>query len=170
MPARIIVQPVVTVDGGRMPLSSTLVDPGRPPSPSEDKDGNPILVPKNYVHVSAISDGLASETEFVRTHCLSLVAGHDLTNLDAAADVTTLFEAGTDQPLKDIHGWLTSTPAELGWTAAKGNRIRTRIENAGGDVTGLTATAALWRWVNALAQVFAPGWDVRAVMTTLAGA
>ena len=171
MPARLCIQPVILTDNNaRVALSSTLVDPGRPPSETVDDDGNPILVPKVYVGVHAISNGAPSEPAQVRNNCLSLIAGIDMSNLDAASNIVILFEAGTDQPLTVLRDWLGSTPSGLGWNNQRQNRIRNRITNVGGSTTGLTSTTPLWQWVNAAGLVFSPTWDIRTAMTTLPGA
>lgn len=171
MPVRLCLQPVVLTDGGaRVALSSTLVDPGRPPSETVDDDGNPILVPKTYGTAPAISDGAVSEPDLIRNNCFAIVAGVDMSNLDSASGIITLFEAGTDQPLVVFRDWLGSTPAGLGWNNQRQNRIRNRITNAGGSATGLTSTTPLWRWANAAGLVFSPTWDTRLALTSVEGA
>jgi hypothetical protein len=163
MAARLIVNPVVVLGDTRMPLCATLEDPGRPSSDIDD-DGNPV--PSRLVHVSAISSGLPGERN---GDCLSLCAGVDMTNLDAAAGVTNLFESGSDQPLADLRTWLTSTPTSLGWNAAKRNRVVARLTAVGADTAGLTASTPLWQIVNRLGQVWSPTWDVRVVRTMVPG-
>ena len=168
MAARIVIEPVVVTDSGtRMPLHATLVDPGRPAGDGEDDDGNPITIAKHLVGVSAISSGLSGE----RNHdTLSVVAGADLSNLDTAEGVVTLFETGSDQPLAELRQWLTTTPNALGWSAAKRNRIITRLTNAGADITGITGDTPLWQIVNRLGDVWSPGFDVREIRTYATGA
>ena len=168
MAARIVIEPVVISGGGaRVPLSWTLVDPGRPPTQALDDNGNPISVPKVLVQTSAISSGQAGERN---ADCLSIVAGVDLSSLVGAAGVTTLFEAGSDRPLADLQNWLTSTPNGLGWNQAKRTRIIDRLRAVGADVTGIAGATPLWHIVNRLGAVWMLGFDVRFVRTMAPGA
>ena len=172
MPARIVITPVAISEGPRgsiirVPLVSTIVDPGRPPTETEDDDGNPITVPKTLVHVSAISSGQPGERN---EDCMSIVAGVDMSNLDAQANIVTLFESGTDRPLADLRRWLTNTPGGLGWSNARQNRLRNRLISYGADVAGLTGDTPLWQIVNRLGRVWEPTFDVRQVTTSAPGA
>lgn len=167
MPARIVIQPVVVVGGLRQPLSATLADPGRPVTVTLD-DGTVVNTFKPLVHISAISDGQAGQRN---NDCLSLVAGVNLTNLDSAAGVTTLFEAGSDQALSAKRAWLiNSTPNSLGWNAQKRNRVLARLSALGVDITGLNGITPLYVIANRLGQLWSISWDVRLITTFCAGA
>lgn len=156
MPARLIYGPVVTEtlpDGRtvRRPLVAVLADPG--------------ATGRVYGHLSAISDG---QPGAVNDWCLSLVVGSNLSALDADPELVNLLEeaGGT---VAGIRAMLTSSPTQLGWSAARRNRMQNRMTAKGADLAGLTASSPLWQFLNRLGQVVRPGFDVRTWQATIRG-
>jgi hypothetical protein len=158
MPARLIYGPVVnTLVGGRVmrwPKVARIVDSG--------SAGNV------YGHVSAISDGLSVREHLVNgapldpidSWCLSLVVGSNLAAIDADPELVNLLEeaGGT---VAGLRAMLLQSPNELGWTAARRQRVQDRMTAKGADLTGLTANSPLWQFLNRLGQVVMPGFDAR---------
>ena len=172
MPARLVICPVdveIGPDGitRRRPRVGNITDPGKPPINIIDPDDGPITIVPKLNFTAAISDGQAGqENDF----CLCLVAGVDLSSLDADPQITTLFDAGDDQPLDSHRAWLENTPRILDWSAGKINREKAKISSRRGDVNGLDRDTPLWEFVNRLAQRYSPGWDIRRSKTSSKGA
>ena len=171
MPARLVICPVdVTTDGGvtrRTPRVGNIPDPGRPPVDIIDPDeGLQTFIP-TYVFVAAISDGQpGQENDF----CFCLVAGVDMSGLDADPQVETLFDISDDQPLNDYHAWLENTPNLLNWKAGKLNKIKGKLNKKGVASGDLTNETKLVDYGNRLGQKYSSSWDIRGSKTTLAGA
>jgi hypothetical protein len=156
MPARLIYGPVVTEtlpDGSvaRWPKVAALADSG--------------AVGRRYGQLSAISDGQPGS---VNDWCLSLVVGSNLAAVDADAELVNILEeaGGT---VAGIRAMLVQSPNELGWSAAKRNRVQNRLTAKGADLSGLNANSPLWQFLNRLAQVVMPGCDIRKWDTTFRG-
>lgn len=134
MPIRWVINPVIeTVDGDtttRLPKVFTLSDPGRPG--------------KTYQHSSIILDSA--------NWCLSFVRAADMSTLDADAQCINLLE--TDY--EDVDDTLAKTVRDLGWSAAKRNRVLQRLTDKGVDTTGITLDTALWQILVRIAQAFYP--------------
>lgn len=166
MPARLIINPVVTVDGTRRPKCATIPDPGRPPFTFTNDDGQLETVTPTYVHTSAISDGSTGQ---VNTECISLAAGVSMAGLDGDPDIVSLFE-DPDPSLAGLHAWLENTPTSLGWNNQKVTRLRNRFAASGIDTAGLTSASRLWEWVNRACQHYVAGFDIRKARTFVPGA
>jgi hypothetical protein len=166
MVARLVFNPVVVVGDARLPKCATLVDPGRPPVEATDDDGTVRIIPRTYVHSSAISDGLPGQ---LNAACISLCAGVDMSNLDADSQIIKVFE-DADPMLSGLKAWLNQTPQQMGYNNPKLNRLRNRMTAQGISSTGLTSANALWEWVNRACQAYSPGFDVRRAWTTAPGA
>ena len=182
MPARVVICPVdVTVDDNgerrRTPRVGNIPDPGRPPvevvvPSSTDRDGNlvpgeMVTVTPTYTFSAAISDGLPGQ---VNDTCLCLVAGVDMSGLDADPEVESLFETADDQLLDEQRNWLANTPKTLGWKAGKLNKIKGKLNKEGVTTSDLTDDNPLHDYCNRVAAKYSPGWDIRRAKTTLKGA
>jgi len=167
MPARLVINPVVVVDGVRRPKCSTIADPGRPPYQiTNDDDGTVSTVVPTYVHTSAISDGSTGQ---VNDWCVSLAGGVTMSGLDGDPQIVSLFE-DPDQSLAGLHAWLENTPSSLGYGNQKFTRLRQRMVDNGIDTSGLDATSRLWEWVNRACQHYVAGFDIRRASTYVPGA
>jgi hypothetical protein len=141
-------------DISRTPRVGNINDPGKPGA--------------KCVFVAANSDGQpGQENDF----CFCLVAGIDLSAVGADPEVETLFEIGDDQPLDGLRAWLDNTPAGLGWSAGKVDRLKGRLNSRGVPNANLSEHFPLWEFANRIARKYStPNWDIRRAKTTRAGA
>jgi len=158
MPRRLVINPVVVVNGVRRPKCATILDPGAQARESINDDGNPVIVRPTYDHRSVFSSGQAGQRNET---CLSLVSGIDLSALDADPEIVTVFEASDLASIDELAARLARTPREDAWPASLVNRLKTRIEAAGADATTLDRDSPLYVYANRLAQAIQPGTDVR---------
>jgi len=161
MPARLVICPVdETVDSDgtlhRRPRVGNIPDPGRPPV--VDPDSGILITPK-YVFVAAINGGPL---------CFCLVAGVDMSGLDADPTVRSLFDTSDDQPLNSHRVWLENTPRSLGWGQGKIRRVKGRMEGAGNANFGLDTSLA--QYCNRVGKLYSPTFDILKCKTTCRGA
>jgi hypothetical protein len=91
-----------------------------------------------------------------RTWALCLVQGVNLSAIDADSQIINLFEGDvTTSPSV----FLDMTPTQLGWNAARLNRIRNTITAQGGNITGLTSTTPIRTWLTRLGQTLDPNFN-----------
>lgn len=134
MPLRWYITPVweLQVNGTlyRRPWIATLLDPSRPG--------------KEYHHTSIVRNGI--------NWCLTKVQDSDFSVIDADANCINLLESNFEED----DGFIESTVRDLGWTAAKRNRVLNRLEAKGVDTSSYTLDTPLWRIVLDLARVIWP--------------
>lgn len=143
MPYGIYICPVVSysipdpeggaADVGRGPKVRVMTEPGRT---------------KNYQYSAAIDVG---------DWCLLLVRAQNFAAIDADTSIINLFE-GT---VAEAKAFLSETPRSLGWSAARLNRIRQRIEALGISTAGLTMDSTIETILNRIGQQIDPGFQVR---------
>lgn len=102
-----------------------------------------------------------------RTWSVCLVKGASWTNLNADGETTNLFSnlVPSDFEIADgnLRAFHLQQPNELGWPAARLTRIRNRIIARGVDVTGLTGSSPIWRWLERIGQTLDPTFDIQRV-------
>lgn len=144
MPARYVICPVITTidDEGEphsRPKVMMIADPGRPlltnPNTGE--------IISHYVFAAIIGVSAGGQ---VGSECLCLVAGHDMSALDADPEIVTLFE-GPDRPLPQVRGLLDQTPGEI-LTTPQRKKLERMLKNKGLDITDLTRNDPCWKWAS----------------------
>ena len=144
MPARYVLCPVVGPLGeppttDRQPKVAAIADPGRPLV--TDPDTGQII--SSYVYSAIISDGVGAASQD-DSECLCLVAGHDMSALDADPEIVTLFEV-VDTLLTERRTILDQTPREL-LNGAQRRRLERALTDRGTNTDGLTDDTECWRW------------------------
>jgi hypothetical protein len=130
----------------RLPLPLTLHDPGRALE-VHPRLGYPFSV---YVHSSIISGGVGLPGED-DSQCISLVAGFDLSALDADSRIKTLVEV-PDAPLAQVRDVLEDTPRNA-LTGRGRNKLKELFSDQGIPERGLSDP--LHAWLTALATKIA---------------
>ena len=134
--ARWIINPVVTVDGMRMPKVVTIEDPGTPLRDYVDDFGVPFQKRNVYDHSSAIG-----ESEWA----LSFVRGVDFSAIDT--DPECIILTGDDQNLSLNQDML---PIE------RRLQLKTEMTNRGIDFSDLPENAPIWRWLERVGKKVMP--------------
>jgi hypothetical protein len=107
------------------------------------EDGRTYRTPRisalGYTHSTVIMAG---------SWCLSFVRATDFTALDADTACVNLLETDYD----DQDALIERTVGDLGWTAAKRQRVLAKIEARGVDTSGYTLNTPLWMILRDLAR------------------
>jgi hypothetical protein len=131
----------------------TLIDPGKG---------------KYYSHLPVLDIVRAN-----RTWTVCLVHGVSWTPINADPEISNLFSNLVSSDFEIADGNLIAfhlqQPNQLGWSTARLNRIRQRIIDREVDVTGLTASSPIWRWLERIGQKLDPAFDIQKVAFTPAG-
>lgn len=152
---RWVINPVdeeIQAGGGKLryPRCARIEDPGQPLQDILDDSGTPIGQRRAYYsHVSAVSD--------TESWAISLVYGLDMTGLDGDPQIVHLLESDYDDFDRELV--LGQRVEDLGYSNARLNRIRTKMQNQGVDTSAYTRQTRIIEIVRDLGRVLNLNYD-----------
>jgi len=145
---RWVLEPLVLVNGVRVPKCNTLEDPGRPPKQFTNGLGETKTQVFKYGHSSVIDDVSG-------THCLSLVSGEDFSALDADSDIVNIFDETFDRADEASHKGRSMR--ERGWNAAQEAQLRNKLRARNIPELTITRDSTYSEILERVAQTIHPG-------------
>jgi len=143
---RWVIAPMVIVGGVKQPKFADYKDPGLWGRYVYNDDPQlppvgPVLIEYGYSRSNVV------KAEF-DDWALSIVKGYDFTPLDDDVQCKDLFL----YDYEELSDFLNQTPNTAGWTAIRANVVRTKLENHGVDITGVTMDTKFWRMLRELGR------------------